>query len=71
MGEHCSERDLVEKLKRLGFEGPVNGRKHKKMTRDGKAVMIPHGGAHLDIRARLLFNILRQAGVTKEEWRQG
>lgn len=72
MGAHCSERDLVSKLHSLGFEGPVTGKRHKKMTRDGKTVAIPntHGSGKLDISARLLFNILRQAGVTKEEWRE-
>lgn len=72
MGEHCSERDLIQKLHGLGFEGPVSGKRHKKMSRDGKTVAIPntHGSGQLDISVRLLYQILRQAGVTKEEWRQ-
>ena len=72
MGTHCSERHLVSKLRDLGFEGPVPGGKHKKMSRDGKMVVIPntHGSGQLDIAAKLLFKILKEAGVTKEEWRQ-
>lgn len=72
MGEHCSERHLIHKLHDLGFEGPVSGKRHKKMHRDGKTVAIPntHGSGQLDISAKLLFKILREAGITKEEWRQ-
>ncbi|TSD06408.1 MAG: hypothetical protein Greene07147_267 [Parcubacteria group bacterium Greene0714_7] len=72
MGAHCSERHLVDKLRDLGFEGPVPGGHHKKMTRDGKTVAIPntHGSGQLDICAKLLFKILREGGVTKDEWRQ-
>lgn len=73
MGEHCSERHLIQKLQGLGFEGPVSGGKHKKMSRDGKTVAIPntHGSGQLDIAVKLLFKILRErGGVTKDEWRQ-
>jgi predicted RNA binding protein YcfA (HicA-like mRNA interferase family) len=41
-----SRRELVRKLKGLGFEGPFAGGKHQWMRRDGLRLTIPnpHGG---------------------------
>ncbi|TAJ15597.1 type II toxin-antitoxin system HicA family toxin [Patescibacteria group bacterium] len=69
MGTHCSERELIKKLKRLGFDGPESGGNHKLMNRDGKKVSLPHANGHHDIAVKLLFKILKEGGVTKEEWR--
>jgi predicted RNA binding protein YcfA (HicA-like mRNA interferase family) len=62
-----SRRELVRKLKRLGFEGPFPGGKHQWMRRGSLRLTIPnpHGGA---IDPGLIRRILRQAGVTLEEW---
>jgi predicted RNA binding protein YcfA (HicA-like mRNA interferase family) len=62
-----SRRELVRKLKALDFEGPFPGGKHVWMTRDGLRVTIPnpHQG---DIDPGLIRRILRQAGITVEEW---
>lgn len=70
MGAHCSERDLIRKLRDLGFDGPESGSNHKLMKRNGKKVSIPHANGHFDLSARLLFKILKEGGVTKSEWRQ-
>jgi hypothetical protein len=42
-----SRRELIRKLKSLGFDGPFPGGKHHWMRRDGLRVTIPnpHGGA--------------------------
>jgi predicted RNA binding protein YcfA (HicA-like mRNA interferase family) len=42
-----SRRELVRKLKRLGFEGPFAGGKHQWMRRGAFRLTIPnpHGGA--------------------------
>ena len=42
-----SRRELVRKLKGLGFEGPFQGGKHQWMRRRGLRLTIPnpHGGA--------------------------
>ena len=62
-----SRRELVRKLKELGFEGPFAGGKHHWMRRDGLRLTIPnpHRGA---IDPGLIRRILRRAGITLDEW---
>ena len=62
-----SRRELVRKLKGLGFEGPFPGGKHQWMRRGGLRLTIPnpHGGA---IDPGLIRRILRQAGIRVDEW---
>ncbi len=62
-----SRGELVRKLKGLGFKGPFPGGKHRWMRRGGFRLTIPnpHGGA---IDPGLIRRILRQAGITLDEW---
>lgn len=62
-----ARRELVAALRRLGFDGPYSGGRHQFMVRGDATVVIPnpHQG---DIGRGLLARILRQAGVSKEEW---
>ncbi|WP_375497874.1 type II toxin-antitoxin system HicA family toxin [uncultured Nostoc sp.] len=62
-----SWRDLVKRLQELGFEGPYAGGKHPQMRRGDVTVIItnPYEG---DISVDLLSRLLRQAGVSREEW---
>jgi predicted RNA binding protein YcfA (HicA-like mRNA interferase family) len=62
-----SRRELVQRLRALGFRGPYSGGRHELMVRGTRRVILPnpHRG---DISADLLARILRQAGVTREEW---
>ena len=62
-----SRRDMVRSLYRLGFEGPFSGGKHEFMVRGDVTVRIPnpHRG---DIGRELLSRVLRQAGISREEW---
>ena len=64
-----SRRDLIRGLRRLGFEGPYSGGRHQFMTKDDLVITIPnpHRG---DIGIGLLSRVLRQAGVTRQEWEQ-
>ena len=59
--------ELVRRLRELGFEGPYAGGRHPQMRRGELTLVLPnpHGG---DIGVGLLVRILRQAGVTREEW---
>ena len=59
--------DLLRHLKRLGFEGPYSGGKHQFVVRGPLTIHIsnPHDG---DIGVGLLLRILRQAGISREEW---
>jgi len=60
-------RELIQGLRRLGFDGPYSGGKHQYLVRAGLRVRIPnpHQG---DIGKALLARILRQAGIEREEW---
>ncbi len=62
-----SWRELVRRLRELGFDGPYEGGRHPQMRRDDVTVIIPnpHGG---DIGVGLLRRLLRQAGVSRDEW---
>ena len=54
-------------MRQLGFEGPFVGGKHPQMRRGVVTLIIPnpHEG---DISVGFLVRLLRQAGVTREEW---
>jgi hypothetical protein len=54
-------------MRELGFDGPYRGGKHPQMLRRTLTLIIPnpHEG---DISVDLLQRLLRQAGVTREEW---
>lgn len=58
---------LVQKLRQLGFEWPLAGGKHPQMRRGELTLIIPnpHQG---DISVGRSQRILRQAGISREEW---
>lgn len=60
-------RDLVRTMRALGFSGPYAGGRHEFMIRGDRTVRIPnpHG---TDIGVDLLARLLRQAGITRDEW---
>ena len=60
-------RDLVRFLRRLGFQGPYRGGRHQYMVRDDTTLRIPTPHQE-DIGTGLLLRILRQAGISREEW---
>ena len=62
-----SRRDLVRRLRALGFEGPYTGGRHEFMLRGDRRLILPnpHRG---DISRDLLVRLLRQAGVSRDEW---
>jgi len=62
-----SRRELIERLSRLGFEGPYAGGRHQFMLRGDRRLILPnpHRG---EISVDLLARLLRQSGVSREEW---
>jgi predicted RNA binding protein YcfA (HicA-like mRNA interferase family) len=62
-----SRRDLIRALLLLGFDGPYSGGKHQFMIRGDRTVRVPNPHVS-DIGRNLLARILRQAGVSREEW---
>jgi len=67
MARNISWRNLVQKFRQLGFNGPYSGGRHLFMVRDTLKVRIPnpHRG---DISAALVAEILRQADISNNEW---
>jgi predicted RNA binding protein YcfA (HicA-like mRNA interferase family) len=67
MPKNISWTKLVQKFRRLGFDGPYSGGRHFFMARDELKVRIPnpHRG---DISRHLVAEILRQAGISNEDW---
>ncbi len=62
-----SREDLVSSLRRAGFSGPHRGRKHQIMLRKGLKVILPNPH-RTDIGRALLARVLREAGISREEW---
>jgi len=67
MPRNISLRDLVHRLRKLGFDGPYPGDRHLFMAKGDLKVRIPnpHRG---NISPHLLAEILRQAGISRGEW---
>jgi predicted RNA binding protein YcfA (HicA-like mRNA interferase family) len=60
-------RKLVRKFRRLGFDGPFSGGRHLFMIRGTLKVRIPNPHRK-DISRHLLAEILRQAGISQDDW---
>lgn len=61
--------DVIRKLRRLGYDGPIPGGRHMRMVhpQTGKIIPVPvHGGR--DISVGLIRAIIREAEITPEEW---
>jgi predicted RNA binding protein YcfA (HicA-like mRNA interferase family) len=60
-------KDLIAHLKQAGFDGPYAGGKHQFMLKGNITIAVPnpHQG---DVGRELLSRILRQAGISREEW---
>lgn len=67
MPKSISWRKLVQKFRRLGFNGPYGGGRHLFMKKEDLKVIIPNPH-HADIPTHLVAEILRQAAISTEEW---
>jgi len=63
-----SRRELIKRLNALGFAGPYSGTKHQHMVKEGIFVMIPNPHHGEKISIKLLLIILKEAGISREEW---
>ncbi len=59
---------MIRYLRKLGFEGPYRGKKRDFMVKGDLTPRIPnpHRG---DISRDLLDRVLKQADISREEWR--
>ena len=62
-----SRRELVRRLRALGFQGPYQEGKHPFMIRGSLRLPVPHPHEG-DIGVDLLSRILRFAGIDRKEW---
>lgn len=62
-----SRKKFVRRLKYLGFDGPFAGGKHLYMIKGNKTLTIPNPHRQ-DIGVNLLKQILKQAGISLEDW---
>jgi predicted RNA binding protein YcfA (HicA-like mRNA interferase family) len=67
MPKNISWRKLVQKFRHLGFSGPYSGGRHLFMVRGKLKVRIPNPHRR-DISKYLVAEILRQAGISADEW---
>lgn len=62
-------KEVIRKLKMLGFVGPIAGGKHLRMVHleIGKVIPLPmHKGK--DVSIGLIREIINEAGISREEW---
>ena len=62
-----SRRKFIQRLRELGFEGPYVGGKHPQMKRGNLTLIIPNEHES-DISSGFLQRLLKQAGISREEW---
>ena len=58
---------LIRRLKKLGFEGPFPGTDPDFMVRKDNFIRIPNVHRR-EIGANLITEILREGGITRDEW---
>ena len=58
---------LIRYLRICGFDGPYSGGRHPFMLKGNLTLTIPNPHQQ-DIGRDFLSRILRQAGISKEEW---
>jgi predicted RNA binding protein YcfA (HicA-like mRNA interferase family) len=62
-----SRKDLIRKFRAFGYSGPFSGRKHQFMIKGSQKIRIPN--PHIsDISVGLVKEILRQAGISFQDW---
>lgn len=57
----------MQKFRRLNFDGPYAGGRHLFMKKNGLKVIIPNPHSR-DIDKSLVAEILKQAGISEEDW---
>ena len=67
MPKNISWRKLVQKFRRLGYDGPYSGGRHLFMVKGLLKIRIPNPHRS-DISKHLIFEILRQAEISSDDW---
>lgn len=67
MPSPIKQRELVRRLRALGWEGPYQKGPHPYMRRDGRRLTIPNPHRE-EISGALVRRILAQGGIAEAEW---
>jgi predicted RNA binding protein YcfA (HicA-like mRNA interferase family) len=67
MPKNISWRKMVQKLKKLGFDGPCSGGRHLFMLKGKLKLHIPNLHKN-DISKHLIVEIIKQADISPKEW---
>jgi predicted RNA binding protein YcfA (HicA-like mRNA interferase family) len=59
--------DLIFYFRRLGFQGPAGRGKHQGMYKGDRRLTLPNPH-RADLSKNLLAKLLREAGISREEW---
>jgi predicted RNA binding protein YcfA (HicA-like mRNA interferase family) len=68
MPSNISRRELIKKLKALGFTGSFSGGKHQFMKKGQQKIRIPNPPKSGEVSISLVKEILRQAGISDSQW---
>lgn len=68
MASVISRKELIRKFRALGYTGPYSGGKHQFMIKGELKIRIPNPHKNKDISVGLVKEILRQAGISNDEW---
>ena len=62
-----TRRELIKRLRNLGWDGPLSGGKHQFMVKGAMKLPIPnpHGGV---LSVGMVSEILMETGISREEW---
>jgi len=63
-----SRKELISKLKALGFEGPFRATRHQYMIKGKHKIFIPNPHGRKDIGIPLLKKIINQLGIKQSEF---
>ena len=71
MWSPCKRRDIIAKLRRLGFASPFSGKRHQFMTFNGRRQTIPNNDEFSTPQVRMLARQIElRIGrpIAAEEW---
>lgn len=68
MPSAISRKELIRKFRALDYTGPYSGGKHQFMAKGELKIRIPNPHKNKDISVDLVKEILRQAGISNDEW---
>ena len=59
--------EFIKGLRKFDFDGPFQGGKHPYMVKDDIVLTIPNPHKR-EISVDLVIRIIKQAGITREQW---